>query len=124
MDEVIQSCMSSSQHCFPVVDAKGRMTGLITLAQVRQFLDENGQSVPAIAHDLASKPRGSLVPDDDLDAALQRLMSMEIEELPVVDPHDPSRLLGILSRRDILAAYARRRLEAGPAPHAPVPEPR
>jgi len=124
MDEVIQSCMNSSQHCFPVVDADGRMTGLISLAQVRQFLDENGQAVPAIAHDLASSPRGSLSPEDDLDTALQRLIAMEIEELPVVDPHDSGRVLGILSRRDILAAYARRRLETGASARAAVTEPR
>lgn len=115
LDEILQACMSSSQHCFPVVDANGRMTGVIRLAQVRQFLDREDEGVPAIAHDLASPPRGTLSPDDDLDEALQRLMALDVEDLPVVDPATPGRVVGILSRRDLTAAYARRRLGPGAA---------
>ena len=111
--DVIQTSMMSSQHCFPVVDRQGRMTGIVTLAQVRQFLDEHDQSAAVIAHDLAAKPRATLSPADDLDSGLQLLMTLEVEELPVVDPADPGHVLGILSRRDIIAAYARRRLDAG-----------
>ena len=114
--EVVQACMSSSQHTFPVLDAGGRMTGLITLGQVRQFLDEMEDGTPVIAHDLASRPRATLAPHDDLDTALQRVMALELEELPVVDPADSGKVLGILSRRDIIAAYARRRLDSGPEP--------
>lgn len=115
LSEVIQRCMTSSQHCYPVVDESGRMTGVVTLAQVRHFLDESGSDVPAIAHDLASLPLATLTPDDDLDRALQSLMSLEVEELPVVERGDPGKLIGILSRRDIIAAYARRRHESGPS---------
>ncbi len=117
--DVIQACMRSSQHCFPVVDKKGQMTGLITLAQVRQFLDEHDETVPVIAHDLASRPLATLSPDDDLDTALQRLMSLSVEELPVVEPGDAPRVLGLLSRRDIMVAYARRRFETGHPDHQP-----
>ena len=113
MSEMLQACMTSSQHCFPVVDAAGQMTGLVTLAQVRQFLDDNGDDVPAIAHDLASKPRATLTPEDDLDQALQRLTVLEVEELPVVEASNAGRVLGILSRRDIIAVYSRRRFDSG-----------
>jgi CIC family chloride channel protein len=109
--DVIQACMSSSQHCFPVVDGSLRMTGLITLAQIRQFLDEHDQSTAVIAHDLATRPKAVLSPQDDLERGLQLLMSLEVEELPVVDDNDRARVVGILSRRDIIAAYAGRRLE-------------
>jgi hypothetical protein len=51
--------------------------------------------------------------DDDLDTALQRLVTLDVEELPVTDPDDRSRVMALISRRDIMAAYARRRLEAG-----------
>jgi CIC family chloride channel protein len=108
--EVIQTCMSSSQHCFPVLDEGKQLTGIIRLAQIRQLLDENGENVAVIADDLALKPRALLVPDDDLDRALQQLMSFDVEDLLVVDPVDRRHVVGILSRRDIIAAYAKRRL--------------
>lgn len=117
MSEMLQTCMTSSQHCFPVVDAAGQMTGLVTLAQVRQFLDDNGDDVLAIAHDLASKARSTLSPDDDLDEALQRLTVLDLEELPVVEVANGGHVLGILSRRDIIAVYARRRFDSGTGMH-------
>jgi CIC family chloride channel protein len=108
--QVIDACMGSSQHCFPVLDDAGRITGVIRLAHVRQLLDENPDNSTVIAHDIAMKPRALLSPSDDLDHALQLLMSLDVEDLPVADPSDPTRVVGILSRRDIIAAYAERRL--------------
>jgi chloride channel protein, CIC family len=113
--EVVQACMRSSQHCFPVVDDHGEMTGLVTLGQIRQFLDEVNETVPVIAQDIATPPTATLSPDDDLDRALERLMALDVEDLPVVASDDPKRVVGLLSRRDIMAAYARRRVEGGRA---------
>lgn len=112
LGDVIQTCMTSSQYCFPVVDEEDRMTGLITLAQVREFLDEKDEDGLVIAQDLAVRADSRLTPDDDLDTALQRLMALDVEELPVIESASPAHVLGILSRRDIIAAYSRGRLGA------------
>lgn len=113
MSEMLQICMTSSQYCFPVTNASGQMTGLVTLAQVRQFLDDHGDESQVIARDLSSRPQATLSPQDDLDEALQQLTVLELEELPVVEPASGDRVLGILSRRDIIAVYARRRFDSG-----------
>ncbi len=112
---VIQTCVHSSQHLFPVVDDTGRMTGVITLSHVRQLLDERGDVSSVIAHDLAVTPARFLSPIDDLDTALHWLTALDVEELPVVDAGNTGRLLGILSRRDIVATYAGRRLQEASA---------
>lgn len=114
LEEVIQAFMKSSQYCFPVVDGQNRMTGSITLHQLRQHLDEYGERLPVIAHDLAQQPAVSLSPEDSLDTALQRMVSLDVEELPITDPRDEHRVTGLLSRRDIIASYNRRRLEGAP----------
>jgi CIC family chloride channel protein len=111
MHEVLESFMHSSQSCFPVVDGEGRMTGTITLDQVRLYLDEYGEKMPVIAHDMASQAPGVLLPDDALDAAMQRMVDLDIAELPIVDGKDRQRVIGLLSRRDIVAAYNRQRAE-------------
>jgi CBS domain-containing protein len=54
----------------------------------------------------------SLSPEDHLDRALHLLMSLEVEDLPVVEHSRSARVIGILSRRDITAAYAHRRFGA------------
>jgi CIC family chloride channel protein len=108
--QIIHACMHTSQYCFPVLDGDGHLSGIIRLAQVRQVLDEDGENLAVIAEDIALQPRALLSPDDDLDHALQQLMGLDVEDLLVVDPADRRRVVGILSRRDIMAAYARRRL--------------
>ena len=118
MDDILASTRTSSQHCFPVVDAKDRMTGLITLSQLRQFLDERDSNLPVIAQDFAMPARASLSPEDHLDRALHLLMSLELEDLPVVEHSRSARVIGILSRRDITAAYAHRRFGATVEPRA------
>jgi CIC family chloride channel protein len=35
------------------------------------------------------------------------LTSLNHDEIPVVDPDDPSRLVGLLGRRELVAAYTR-----------------
>jgi CIC family chloride channel protein len=120
LDEVLQAFTRSSQHCFPVVDGQQHMTGLISIDQIRKFLDEQPEGLPVIAHDLASPPGLTLSLEDDLDTALDRFLALDVEELPVIDSRDRLRVVGLLSRRDIIAVYNRHRLSA--ARSQPVPE--
>ena len=48
----------------------------------------------------------SVTPDDDLHTALRRLTELNSEEIPVVATDNPARLIGILSRRELVAAYS------------------
>jgi CIC family chloride channel protein len=118
LQEVLREFMRRPQSSFPVVDAEGLMTGSITLEQVREHLDKYGERVPVIAHDIAAPPQATLSPEDGLDVALQRMLSLDTEELPIARAEAPRRVIGLLSRRDILAAYDRHRAEANPAPPA------
>jgi len=45
--------------------------------------------------------------DEDLDQAMRKIGYRNIEQLPVVDRATHSRLLGIISRRDMVSAYNR-----------------
>jgi hypothetical protein len=43
------------------------------------------------------------------------MVSLDTEELPIADTADSRRIVGLLSRRDIVAAYNRQRAESAPA---------
>lgn len=123
LEEVIRAFMHSSQHCFPIVDPTGRMTGSITLHQLRQHLDDSGEQSPVIAHDLASQPGETLYLHDDLETALARMVALDVEELPIVKSKEERRVVGLLSRRDIVAVYNRVRMEGAPHAGATLPGP-
>jgi CIC family chloride channel protein len=48
---------------------------------------------------------------------LRRLTELNVDEIPVVAPDDPTRLIGLLHRRELVAAYSEQiRLLRGPDP--------
>jgi CIC family chloride channel protein len=62
-----------------------------------------------IAQDIARNPVVSVAPEDDLNLALQRFSELDVEELPVVAGAS-AKVLAMLTRRQVIAAYNRERL--------------
>lgn len=123
--EVMERFTHSSQVCLPVVNAENRLTGVIDTRDIRRAIREPGFQVLVTANDLEA-PAATVTPADSLLTAIQRTMTNRSEGLVVVDADDAARILGILSRGDIIAAYDRnllresssRSLEYG-SEHAP-----
>jgi CIC family chloride channel protein len=114
-DEVLRRVANSSETLFPVVDASGRLTGIFGLRDVRSALLGSALGPLVVADDLATRPVVTVTPRDDLHTALRRLTALNLDEIPVVDPDDPGKLLGLLGRRELVAAYTRE-IEALRAP--------
>ncbi len=95
----------SSETLFPVVDANGRLTGKFNLRDLRIALVGSEWGPLVLADDLAHRPVVSVTPNDNLHTALLRLTELNTDEIPVVDPKDPTNLLGLFSRRDLTLAY-------------------
>ncbi|MFQ5892697.1 MAG: CBS domain-containing protein, partial [Nitrospinota bacterium] len=92
---------------FPVVDGEGRLTGLLSLREFSAFAFEPELHDTVIARDLATPPRATLRPSDTLQTALEAFGAADRDQLPVVADEDPQRLLGMIRRHDLLAAYDR-----------------
>jgi CIC family chloride channel protein len=116
-DEVLRRVANSSETLFPVVDRDGRLTGIFALRDVRSALLGAPLGGLVVADDLATRPVVTVTPRDDLHTALRRLTALNLDEVPVVDPDDPSRLLGLLGRRELVAVYTRE-IESLRAPEA------
>ena len=105
-DEVIRIVARSSETLFLVTNREGKLTGVFNLRDIRLALTGHDWAPLVLADDLASRPVVSVTPDDDLHTALRRLTDLNSEEIPVVAQDDPMRPIGILSRRDLVAAYS------------------
>lgn len=102
---ILRAFTHTSQYCFPVVDESGAFVGSILLDQLREHLESDGELTPLIAHDLAGPPV-SLSVGDDLEEALRKLVALDAPELPITDPAHANHVVGLLSRRDIVAVYS------------------
>ena len=90
---------------FPVVDAAGHLIGVITR---RDFL---GKPRDAHLRDLVHRSPAIVFPDSSLRDAADHMVRQNVGRLPVVSREDPRRVIGIITRSDLLAAHAKRLAE-------------
>ncbi len=111
LDEIVHRLAKTNQHYFPVVDSEGKMVGMFSDDDVRAYLFDETLWRLANARDVMMTKFVKVRPDDDLNTALQKFTSENLDELPVVDTGDSNRLLGFLRRKETIAAYNRQILK-------------
>jgi chloride channel protein, CIC family len=111
MQEIVES---SAQTTFPLVDADGHLSGVLSLSDLRAVLFEHGEIDDlVVAKELGHKTVHVIRPSDHLGTALDRLSGQPFENLVVVDDHDERRVRGLLSHQAVMEAYKKGLARAG-----------
>ena len=108
---IVHALAESTQRYYPVVDAEGRMVGIFSAEDVRSYLYDDAIWRIANARDVMKSRIVTVSPEEDLNSALGKFTSLNVDELPVIDPREQGKLLGMLRRKEVIAAYNRRRIE-------------
>ncbi|WP_319506677.1 chloride channel protein [uncultured Methanolobus sp.] len=98
------SLMQTSRHAgFPVLDSNGNLSGIVTLKDVRDKVghDELNKTI----NEICTKDVEVAYPEETLNTVLKRLAAKDIGRLPVVSKTDRTKLLGIITRSDIVKLY-------------------
>jgi CBS domain-containing protein len=106
---------------FPVLDEDDRVVGVVSEADllVKEALQYDGHGpVSGVLHrqerikaegltaaDLMSRPPVTIGPHDTVAAAARLMYAKKVKRLPVID--EEGRLIGIVSRSDVLSVYSR-----------------
>ena len=93
---------------FPVVDAGGKVCGVLTR---RSLLDPQWHYTLTVG-ELVTRPPVMVKESHSLREAADHMVAEQVGRLVVVSQTAPHRLVGILTRGDILSAHARRLREA------------
>ena len=97
---------SSALVQFHVVDASGRLLGVIAPADARRILFASRDMLGVLmAEDLMQRSFPLLTPDDPLSAALPLFESTKLSFIPVVLSPDDPRPVGLLSYSDLMRAF-------------------
>jgi CIC family chloride channel protein len=94
---------------FPVMDSKYRLIAIVTHSDVRIAL-KKGQ-MDHFVQEIETTKLITVSPDNTLNDALMRIGDSEINHLPVVDENDPHKLVGFLTKGDILRAYRKLQMQ-------------
>ncbi len=105
LKDLVRFTLGSKYASFPVVDRDGLLSGIITFQDFKEVIYEEGLEHLVVAGDIATRGVITITENESLNRALQKIGFRNIEQLPVVEEGNPRVIRGILSRRDIFAAY-------------------
>jgi H+/Cl- antiporter ClcA/CBS domain-containing protein len=92
------------QRLFPVVNDAGVFEGIVTEKQILEFQhEERAGQIGA----LTNRTPVVAFPDEPLRSVVYRMAEHGLTRLPVVEREDPSKLVGLVSLRDMLKARVR-----------------
>ncbi|MGD8388134.1 MAG: chloride channel protein [Desulfobacteraceae bacterium] len=95
----------SKYNTFPVVNDKGELSGILSLLDYRDIAFDQNLKDLVVAKELATPKVVTVSLDDNLWDAFQKISRDDFSILPVVSSDTPSRLVGVLTRRDIIGVY-------------------
>lgn len=94
---------------FPVVDKDGRLLGLLTFAEAQAaYSADPPPPADTPVEKIMRAPGPPLYPDDPVSEAVRRMHQEDVDRLPVVSREDPRKLVGVVSRTDLLDLYGKR----------------
>ena len=83
-------------HAYPVLDANGGLTGMITHSEVEQF---SGQET--IRSVMSNQQLLTVSPDCSIRDAANLMIAKNLQQVPVVSPSNSRQMLGLLTLNDI-----------------------
>ncbi|MBE7502129.1 MAG: ClcB-like voltage-gated chloride channel protein [Verrucomicrobiales bacterium] len=104
--ELGQRFLTSPNNFLPVVDDRGRLTGLVALQDLKGYLNAGQELQAVIAYDVMRPPPACVTPNQLLHEALPVLLATELRHIPVVNTLAERRLVGSLARAEALSALS------------------
>ncbi len=104
VQEVLDLIHKYGYRGFPVVEDK-KLAGVITFADVDKVPPDKRDTITV--KDAMTKELIVAEPEDPLEDALAEILEKKIGRLLVVDSSDPTKLVGLVTKYDIIKAHAR-----------------
>ncbi len=103
--QLVRVVTNSPDSHFPVIDAAGKMTAILSINDIREVMFEESISSLIVAKDVATPNVVRVFWDESLAEALEKMAVLEVDELPVVREEAPDEIVAMISKRDIISYY-------------------
>ena len=105
LQEFAETLPKARTNNFVVVNDKEEMTGIVTYLDYYDNLANGKLDDHTTVKDIMATDVVTVTIEDNLGTAMAKITAGDYAILPVVSAHDSLKMLGVLTRRDILEAY-------------------
>lgn len=105
LPEILVAFKEQDASYLHVINANQELIGIISFRDIRKLLDRKEGSEGLTAGDIDTTETSIVIPSDNIQNALHIMSVRGVSQLPVVDPKNRKKLLGILRQKDVIAAY-------------------
>lgn len=95
-----------SHQGYPVVNAQGKLVGIITRSDLARLAAPDGQAETTL-ESLVGRKLIVAFPDEPLRVVARRMVAAQVGRVPIVSPEDPTQVVGMVTRSDLLKARLR-----------------
>ena len=113
MGTLAQVIAKSKYNSFPMLDKDGMLAGILSYRDYTDALFNEDLKNLVLAKDIATLDVKTVTTEENLYDALELFSSRDFSIMPVVDPQNQAKLLGVLTRRDIIGAYRKAVIKKG-----------
>jgi CIC family chloride channel protein len=106
--QLVRLMVNSRDIYFPVVDRDGKMSGILSINDVREFMFEESINHLIVARDVATPNVERVLWNDTLQQALDKMAALNVDELPVVREETRDEIVTMITKRDIINFYYER----------------
>jgi CIC family chloride channel protein len=97
-------CQTNQQY-FPVTDNKGRLTGIFSNTDFRSVLFSPEIEELVVVKDIATNDIIYTSLPENLHTVMNKFTRKNLDSIPVIRNDDPSRLIGMLRRKEVIGFY-------------------
>ena len=107
IEATIEMLEDTGHMSFPVIEYE-KLLGIITWTDIHRAVEQGDRD--RTVEEYYTKELITITPKETLSDAMDKLGQKEIGHLPVVDPEDSTKLIGYITKGDIVKIYNRKRL--------------
>lgn len=100
---LVEVLTTTHRNLFPVLDAKGRLSGVVHMDLIRGMLLDTELYDTLLVYDIMAEPSGTLTEDDNLTKAMLYFDLFNLWNLPVITAD--GKYLGFISKSGVFAQY-------------------
>jgi CIC family chloride channel protein len=105
LNSVLNLIKKTPHSYFPVLNQSKELVGIISLRDIRHTLLEDSLAGLIIVKDIMREDVITLTADQNLYDAMEKFNLKDFGQLPVVDSGNPKRVVGMLTRANLMNAY-------------------